>query len=435
MTENSLLGFEGLRAFTSSVFRQIPDERQTGKINYSIHDVMMSGFACMYFQDPSLLQFQRRMEDEEQNSNMQTLFDVGKIPKDTQIRDLIDKVPGEQFRPIFKAFISRLKKSKSLDKFTFYKQTFLCPIDGTQYHSSGSVSCNQCLRAVHRDGTVTYSHKVLQAAIVKPGVKQVIPMMPEEIRNADGAKKQDCEINAAKRLIPKIRKDHPHLSLTIAGDALYATEPIISLLDENRMHYILGVKPERHKFMFCWTDAYGSASEKRFVDDKGKTHIFEWFNGVPLNAEAYENKVNFIRFRIMDTRGKKASYTGSWITDFEVTESNVETLVRGARARWKIENECFNTLKNQGYNIEHNYGHGSENLCFNFLLLTLLAFFFHQIFEATDPLYQAAREKFGSKQFMWEKLRSYISTFIFSSWARLLEFTLNPKSFTGGIRI
>ena len=95
MTENSLLSFDSLRAFASSAFRQMPDNRQVGKINYSIHDTMMSGFACMYFQDPSLLQFQRRMEDEEQKSNMQTLFDVGKIPKDTQIRDLIDKVSGE----------------------------------------------------------------------------------------------------------------------------------------------------------------------------------------------------------------------------------------------------------------------------------------------------------------------------------------------------
>lgn len=435
MTEKSLLVFDSLRAFASSVFRQIPDKRQAGKTSYSIHDAMMSGFACMHFQDPSLLQFQRRMEDEEQKSNIQTLFDVEKIPKDTQIRDIIDKVPGEIFRPIFKAFINRLKKSHALDKFTFYKQTFLCSIDGTQYHSSDSISCNQCLKTTHKNHIITYSHKVLQAAIVKPGMSQVIPMMPEEIRNNDGIKKQDCEINAGKRLIPKIRKDHPHLPLTIAGDALYAAEPLISLLKENEMHYILGVKPDRHKFMFSWVDAYGHVSEKRFTDKKGKEYIFEWGRGVPLNANSYETKVNFIRFRIVSADGRKVNYSGSWITDFDVNESNVETLVKGARARWKIENECFNTLKNQGYCIEHNYGHGTENLCYNFLLLTILAFFFHQIFEATDSLYQTVREKFGSKRHMWEKLRSHIDVFVFSSWTRLLQFTLNPKSFTGGIRI
>jgi len=97
---------------------------------------------------------------------------------------------------------------------------------------------------------------------------------------------------------------------------------------------------------------------------------------------------------------KKITATHSWITDLRVTEDNVEKLVKGGRSRWKIENECFNTLKNQGYHLEHNYGHGEKNLSYNFYLLTLLAFYFHQIFELTDKLYKANRAKFGSTKYI-----------------------------------
>ena len=48
-------------------------------------------------------------------------------------------------------------------------------------------------------------------------------------------------------------------------------------------------------------------------------------------------------------------------TDITITEDNIIELVKGGRARWKIENEAFNTLKNQGYHLEHNFGHGEKH--------------------------------------------------------------------------
>jgi len=112
-----------------------------------------------------------------------------------------------------------------------------------------------------------------------------------------------------------------------------------------------------------------------------------------------------------------------------VDEKNVEAMVKGGRCKWKIENECFNTLKNQGYSIDHSYGHGDENLCINFYLLTLMAFAFHQIFELTDKLYQECRRHFGSKRHLWENIRAYLRTFVFDTWELLLDFTLNPENY------
>lgn len=122
-------------------------------------------------------------------------------------------IAPQTYEKIFKEYFSRLQRGKHLKQYEFLNGYYICSIDATQYFSSNKVSCNQCLITTHKKGERIFSHKVLQAAIMHPGVKQVIPLMPEEIKNTDGTEKQDCEINAGKRLIPKIRKDHPQLDL------------------------------------------------------------------------------------------------------------------------------------------------------------------------------------------------------------------------------
>jgi hypothetical protein len=101
---------------------------------------------------------------------------------------------------------------------------------------------------------------------------------------------------------------------------------------------------------------------------KGRQHGYQWINQVPLNGTKDDDLVNFFQYRIVSKNGK-INYKNSWGTDIHVDENNVITLVKGRRARWKIENETFNTLKNQGYPIEHNFGHGQHNLSRIFFLL------------------------------------------------------------------
>jgi len=82
-------------------------------------------------------------------------------------------------------------------------------------------------------------------------------------------------------------------------------------------------------------------------------------NAVPLNASHSDVRVNFIEYWEMG-QDKVQHFSG--VTDLRVSQRNVYRLMRGGRARWKIENETVNTLKNQGDNLEHNYGHGEQNL-------------------------------------------------------------------------
>jgi len=160
-------------------------------------------------------------------------------------------------------------------------------------------------------------------------------------------------------------------------------------------------------------------------DQHGRLHRYEWINGVPLNADPKSPSVNFLEYTILAKDGSP-NFHNSWVTDLTLDEQNLEWITRGGRARWKIENESFNTLKNQGYHLEHNFGHGSENLSEALFLLNLLAFFFHQIFELLDELYQQARAGFSARREYWNAIRNSFRMFLFKNWDEVLHRITSP---------
>lgn len=422
------LGFTALRIAVTSHFQAIADNRQQSKCDYTQTEALMSAFACMYFQEPSLAQFQLRMEQELHKNNLRTLFGVENIPQNSQLRDILDTVPSEGFAPIFKDLFERLRRHKHLEDYAIFPNTLLCVIDGTQYHSSKDVHCEQCLHKEHKNGEITYSHAVLQGAIMHPDKKQVLPVMPEAIQNKDGTEKQDCEINASKRFITHLKKAHPRQGFVICGDGLMSHQPMIETIKDNAMHYLLVAKPGDHKYLFEWLNDFTELPSLETIDDKGRTHRYRWKNVVPLHGDANAVTVNFLEYHLINQDGK-ITYRNSWVTDFQISEYNIVKLVQAGRCRWKIENECFNTLKNQGYYIDHNYGHGKQYLSYNMYLLTLLAFYFHQIFELTDGAYQACRAKAGSKRYLWEVFRGRIQFLIMDSWEEIMDMYLNPDDY------
>ena len=83
-------------------------------------------------------------------------------------------------------------------------------------------------------------------------------------------------------------------------------------------------------------------------------------------------------------------------------------MVSVARTRWKIENETLNTLNtlnNQGYYLEHNYGHGKKHLATNFAILTFLAFLTDQITQCLDQAFQKALQVCQTKKALWDNVR------------------------------
>ena len=418
-----------LQGFIESV-SAIPDHRDLSKkTKYSVYEICASAFAMMYFQDPSLDHFQRRLKEETNKSNLETIFKVNNIPQQKRMRTFIDKIKPEYFYSAFTDVIKQAKASKILKKFEFNGK-LLCPLDGTQYFNTNSdgVSCKHCLIKNHRNGTRTYSHAVVVPMIVHPSLKQVLPLVAEEIRNEDGTKKQDCEINATKRLIPKLRLLYPDLELVIMGDGLYAKQTLIDLITENHYDYMLVVSPDYNIGFLEEVEKrreVGRIQVKEFCK-AGKHYHYEWSSGIGFRKVGETTNVNYIGLTITDLNTEKITYKNTWATNLEVSENNIADLIGAARSRWKVENEGFNILKNHDYELEHNYGHGEENLAFNFFQLTLLSHLYHQAHELNDELYLQVKEKKETKKNFWDSIRSAIRNILFDSWEGLFCYLLNP---------
>jgi hypothetical protein len=401
----------------------IPDTRRAVSITYGLQDCYRSAFAMFYLQDPSLLEFQRRFQQQIQSNNLSTVFGVQAIPADTQFRQVVDEHNYRPLQGVFSEYFRRLQRSKKLESYQFYPNQYLVTLDGSEYFNSQSIHCDLCLQRNRNDGQREYYHQIVQPALVHPDLPQVMPLAPEFIRKQDGSTKQDCEITAGRRAIERIRSEHPQLSMIIVADSLYACAPTIRVLQAHRLSFLLVAKPGDHKSMFEDINGLrrgGMLDQLERKDEGGRRYLYEWTNKIPLNADPKSPEVNFVQLTIFNDEGKQ-TFRNSWVSDLEITEKNVEKLVRGARSRWKIENEGFNTLKNQGYHLEHNFGHGKQYLSEAFFVLNLLAFFMHQILELVDELYQQVRATFSARVEFWNAIRATFRIFLFACWDEVLE--------------
>jgi hypothetical protein len=357
------------------------------------------------------------------------------------MREMLDPVEPDGLRPAFRALFTQAQRGKGLEPFVFLENCYLVSLDGTEFYRSEKVGSPRCMTRVDKKtGKTTYYQQMLGAVIVHPDQREVLPLFPEIIRNTDGQTKNDCERNAARRWLSAFRQDHPKLPVIITEDALSPNAPHLRDLWEHNCHFILGVKPGDHTFLFDYVaaaQAEGLMTEYDCVDpdDAQITHRFRFLDQVPLNQSNLDVLVTFVESWEVGPKGTKHF---SWVTDLTVTTDNVSAIMRGGRARWRVENETFNTLKNQGYNLEHNYGLGQHNLSAVFVCLMMLAFLVDQIQQHCCKLFQAVWAKLGSKRALWEKMRAAFGLFAFASMAELLRALLHgivrkpPELLPGG---
>ena len=409
-------------------FDDMPDPR-SGSVEISLGDALMSAFAMFSLKDPSLLAFDERRRDP--NDNFRAIYGIDHVPCDSQMRSILDPVDPADLRPLYQDVFRRLQRGKALESFVYLDGHYLLSLDGTSYFSSSKIHCPSCLEKHHRGGGVTYSHQLLGAALVHPDLKEVIPLAPEPIINEDGHTKNDCERNATRRWLKQFRRDHPHLPAIILEDALSSNAPHLDDLRDANVHYIIGVKPGDHAFLFRFlaaNDEAGRTETLTLVDEAtGVLHHFRFHNGAALNESHPDCLVHVLEYWEMHPakivkkvrREGKVQYF-SWITDFVLTPDNVDAIMRGGRTRWKIENETFNTLKNQGYNLEHNYGHGEQHLSVVLMTIMMLVFLVDQTQQLCCPVFRAARNKYKTKRTLWEKIRQSFGDFVFNSMTELL---------------
>lgn len=446
------LSADGMIETLKKSFGQIPEHRKNLKnIDISVQDAAQSGLAMFSLKYPSVLSFIRDAKGETvQGANLRSMFQINNVASDTQMRTILDGVETRDFRKSFLKLFSDAQRGGVLKNFEFMDGKYLAAFDGTGAYSSDKVSCDCCMVKVHkktdkREEYKSYYHQAVGVSLIHPHFKQVLPLCPEPIQKKDGSTKNDCERNATKRVLDDLNTEHPRLPLIMVEDALSANAPHIKKINSCGHNYILGVKPGDHKYLFNWINDLDDEDIKTYSTNrlegirvKKKIVLnFKWRNSVPLNDSSSDLLVNFLDFEelthTLDKDGniiKTSKKKFTWVTDLKITKDNVYKIMTGGRARWRIENEVFNTLKNKGYNLEHNFGHGFKNLCNNFIMLMFLAFLMDQLQEICCSTFQKALKKEGRKMYFWEKVKSLFKLCLIKNWNDLLNAIISPPAFS-----
>jgi hypothetical protein len=399
----------------------LPDRRQgpwhDGQ--YTMADIGLSAFSLFFMGCPSFLAHQRRLEEGQGRSNCQTLFGMQAIPTDATVRAMLDGAEPDVFDPLFYSVLATPGVS---EPFRCLGGRTIVALDGTEHFNSRKIHCPRCLKRKRADGGTEYCHSFLGASVVAPGTNRVLPLPPEFVLAQDGAEKQDCERNAAKRWLARQGPRLRHLRPVFVGDDLFACQPIAEAIRAQGGNFVLTCKPASHKTVTEYLYGATPAELRVAKTERGKrtTTVYRWLAGVPLRATEDALEATWLSVEILNGAGKR-TYFNSFVTDLAVTADNVAEVAACGRARWKIENETFNVLKTGGYHLEHNFGHGKETLASVLVVLNLLAFAFHAAAMLAVLAWKQAMDAKGAMYRFFEHLRTIVVYVVFESWDHLLR--------------
>jgi hypothetical protein len=423
------LQFDELVGYLKTHFLLLPDARTGFNTTFSIQDAALSAFSVFFMQCPSFLAHQKRLQETKGKNNAASLFQIANIMSDNQTRNMLDPIAPRHLTPVFEHVYKALRDGGFIEQYRFLNGTILIALDGICYHSSSKTSCDKCYHRQHKNGTVTYSHSAITPVIVAPGNPHVISLPPEFMTPQDGHEKQDSEHAATKRWLSEHAKHYKEMGVTFLGDDLYDCQPICQAMLDEECHFLLTCKPDSHKTLYEWVDGLEKVNQVQMLSinrchgKKKYIDTYRFVNQVPLRDSDDALLVNWCELVTTDAAGKVV-YKNAFVTDHLITKNNVGDMVTAGRARWKIENENNNTLKTKGYNLEHNFGHGTQYLSQLLLAMNLLAFLYHTVLHFVDVAYQLIRAKLPTRKTFFDDLRALTRYMYFDNWHKVMQFMM-----------
>jgi hypothetical protein len=325
---------------------------------------------------------------------------LDELPHRDTINNFLKKLKPIELEKIRDYMIRKLFEKRCLEQYRLLDKYWTIAVDATGLVSFSERHCEHCLKREYKNkdtGEIertTYFHYVLEAKLI---VGDMVFSIDTEFIENEGEvyEKQDCEINAFKRLAERLKNKYKRLPICILGDSLYAVDPIFQICQKNKWKYILTFKEGRTKSI--WSEYQGLKKV-----EASKINGYTWVNLI----EYKNNLVNIVEAELIE---KEVEKEFSYITNLEIKKNNVERIVAAGRSRWKIENEGFNNQKNIVNNIEH--------LCCkdytamkNHYLLVQIAEILRQLFEQGYELIRSL--KASIKEISSRLLESFRTEFI-----------------------
>jgi hypothetical protein len=386
----------------NALLDKIPDPRCQAAIIYSPRFLLWWGLSLFLFK----LGSRRNLDFDLDATGTQVLNNINRLagtqqttrPVNKTLDDYLRRVGSQSLADLRNCRTRQLLRQKVLDasRLLGYRMVLLDATNHLRFHHQ---HCERCLVRHHASGTLYY-HQVLEAKLLGPA-GMVISIGTAFIENPDQAdvpadagaerRKQDCELKAAKRLAPAIKKDFPQLRICLGGDGIYACGAMFALAKQEDWRFVFIFKPGRMPSV--WEDFQSLLKEcpdQQVQEDlpDGTQRIYRWVNRVSY-TDSDDRTWTFNAIALQETKNGKTS-TWAWVTDLPVDHDTVaEIAMRGGRPRWCIENEGFNVQKNSELKLEHAYSFGAEQIKAFYYLLQI-AHMMLQLLEKGSLLRQLA---------------------------------------------
>lgn len=402
--------FKTIRHFVPDFFpalSRIPDPRDPARTVYPIQEFILVGILAFMLKTRSRRNIKYRLGTPKFVCNMRRIGNVlypqepfpNTLLHGDTLNKLVSRIPVKYSEELRTLVLRALIRGRCLEKWRILG-SYAVVIDGTGVINYHNRHCPHCLTRRLSDGRILYYHPVLEAKLVCPGLGLALSIGTEFIENlSEYVDKQDCELKAFHRLLPKLRKDFPQMPICLLLDALYANEGVFKLCEEQRCSYLLTFK--EGSMPATWEEFQAlkrlNKNQRLELPHAMQTRTFDWINDIAYNGRT----LNVIEMRETAADGK--DFYGAWLSSWFVTKDNVKALALGGRGRWLIENEGFNAQKNGGYELEHAFSNGSAAMK-HFYILLQIAHIFNQLMEKGSLLRKKIRQTMGSLRVFSERL-------------------------------
>ena len=398
---------------------EIEDPRNTSYITYTQEDLLILGILKNICSVESMRSLDENLNEEICIQNFARItghHELEEIPHYDTLNNYLERLSPSALSDVRSRMIRALLGSRNFDSNRLLGKYWRVILDGTGISYFKERHCENCLTQSYEkaDGTkgIRYFHKVLEAKLVL-SENIVISLDTEFIENEkEDVTKQDCEINAAKRLMERLKANYPRLRMCIQGDALYAAESIMEICATNKWKYLFTHKRERQKLIDECYELLDDNIDKTKVYNVGKEQGTGYFyNHVEVLA-GKEQVMNILEYRYKKNEEQDTSreYTMMWITNINLTSARTEQMIDAGRGRWKIENEGFNTQKNILYKIQHLNSRNS-NAMKNHYLLTQISDIIMQLYLAWDTAHSTVKKKVQNiAAWILENFRTHVIT-------------------------
>lgn len=401
----------------NDILAGVSDNRQQKKTKYSNVSLLRSALSVFFFRQESKSSFNNTILSlqKHRRKSMSKFLDVAvdSLPKRDCVDDYLSHITTDEINFLLIKIFRQAKKNK-----LFYNHAekllpgnyFHLAVDGfwtAKYDISHSIDkngkncCPYCLPRVQNKGQpderIYYLHAFVTFALVFPcGFKLPIYVYPLKAVQSNASEsyeklKQECELQAAYKVLPELKHLLGRIPIMFLGDSLYAAEPMLKLLEQLNWAYTIVRKDNVFSTVGKKCDEFDVLEyyQKNFRDRKvakvGERIVEQsakWFNNTSIGKESYTNVLRFVEVIKSSDGSIVDEFYTELLISVPITKRNWQVLAKCGRMRWQHE-DMHNSLKNRGFAAKHDYARSDPNLCIIWKLLMFVAFLIFELFRLT----------------------------------------------------